>query len=131
MYSPPGIFFELSPDGFRYGCGYYSAPSASMKAIREMILTDSKQFKAAREAFDRQNTFLLEGEEYKRERYQEQPEHKREWLNKKNMAFIKNSTDFGLLYSDMLGQVLTEGFYLLEDIYYFFVKAEELAVRFI
>lgn len=131
MYLPPGLFFELSPDGFRYGCGYYSAPSSSMKAIREMILTDNKAFKAARAAFDRQNIFSLEGEEYKRERYSDEPEYKREWLNKKNMVFIKNSTDFALLYSDKLGKVLTDGFYLLEDIYSFLVKAEELAACFI
>ena len=130
MYCPPGLFFELSPDGFRYGCGYYSAPSSSRKAICEMILNDSKYFIAAREAFDKQNIFSLEGEQYKRDRYPDLPAYKREWLNMKSMVFIKNSDDFELAYSDKLAPTLVDGFEKLADIYRFFVKAEENAVRF-
>lgn len=30
----PGFLFELSPNGFRYGCGYYAAGSGTMDSIR-------------------------------------------------------------------------------------------------
>ena len=44
MYGLPGFFFELSPYGFRYGCGYYCADAKSMASMRNLILSNSKSF---------------------------------------------------------------------------------------
>ena len=59
---PPGLFFEFSPDGFRYGCGYYCVPIAYMDALRELVLRDEPSYLAARRAYEKQKLFLLEGE---------------------------------------------------------------------
>lgn len=33
MKGSPDFFFELSPNGFRYGCGYYAADRDTMDSI--------------------------------------------------------------------------------------------------
>ena len=87
----PGYFFEFSPRGFRYGCGYYQASNESLNQIRELILSEDKSFKKALESYENQNVFSLEGDMYKRSRYPEQSESIRDWLDRKNFCFIHNS----------------------------------------
>ncbi len=124
-YSSPGFFFELSPGGFRYGCGYCEASTASMVSARKLIIDGDKDFKKALRVYEKQDVFRLEGELYKRSRYPEQPENLRNWLDRKGMGFIHASSDFDLLFSDGLADVLADGFKLLEPVYDFLLKTEE------
>ena len=34
----PGIYFEITPDGFGYGCGFYHASTSYMNTLRKSIL---------------------------------------------------------------------------------------------
>lgn len=122
---PPGFVFEFSPDGFRYGCGYYSVPPKYMEAVRALILAGDPSYLAAKKAMDAQSTFHLEGEMYKRSRYPDRPEDERDWLDRKCLCWLCNSTDFPLLYSEDLYRPLAEGFRLLKPVYDFLWKAEE------
>lgn len=121
----PALVFEFSPDGFRYGCGYYDAPVKTMEAVRALILENDKSFRDALKAYRQQDLFALEGECYKRSRHPGEPDWKRDWLDRRNMAFMHNSRDFELLFSQRLPGVLAEGFLTLKPIYRFFCKAEE------
>ena len=122
---PPGFVLEFSPRGFRYGCGYYSAPPKVMDAIRTLILKDDKSYLEAQKAYDKQNLFQIEGEEYKRAHYPDQPEAKRQWLERKCLALMHNSEDFDLLFSEDLYLSLAEGFRTLKPVYDFFRKSME------
>ena len=62
----PELFFVVSPMGFLYGCGYYSAGAASMESMRRLILNGDKSFKAALSAYERQSVFLIDGGMYKK-----------------------------------------------------------------
>ena len=125
--SPCGFVMEFSPTGFRYGCGYWQAPPDIMAALRELILKNDPDFRAAKEAYDSQTVFQLEGDCYKRSRFPEQPEELREWLDRKNIDFMHNSKDFELLFSDRLADVLIRDLPLLKPMYALFLKAEMLA----
>lgn len=46
--SPCGFVMEFSPNGFRYGCGYWQAPPDVMGALRELILKSDPAFRAAK-----------------------------------------------------------------------------------
>lgn len=125
----PGFFVELSPRGFRYGCGYYEADRASMESIRAMILADDPAYLAAARAFEEQSVFALEGESFKRDRFPGESGTKHDWLNLKNIDFIHNSRDFNLLFSPGLAERCAEDFRLIAPIYNFFMKAETLKAR--
>ncbi|MFD0717215.1 DUF2461 domain-containing protein [Paenibacillus sp. GCM10027626] len=43
----PAFFFELSPESYRYGMGFYSASKDTMDAFREMIDNNPDEFAAA------------------------------------------------------------------------------------
>ncbi len=120
----PGFWFEFSPRIIRYGCGYYQASPESMEAMRELIIADDKTFKAAQKALKNQSVFRLDGEKYKRSRHPEQPEEKREWLDRRDIGFITESEDFDLLFSDALADKLAADFKLLVPMYEFMMAAE-------
>ncbi len=120
----PGFFFEFSPRGFRYGCGYYMASPDSMDMFRTLIINGDKSFTAALEAYENQDVFGFEGELYKKNRYPDKSEQLQNWLNRKNVDFIHNSVDFDLLFSENLYKTLSEDFMLLKPIYDFLIKVE-------
>jgi len=125
----PGLFFEFSPKGFRYGCGYYQASADAMEAMRGMIIADEKSYKTARKAFEKQSVFYIENTKYKRSRHPEQPEDKREWLDQRSLCFITASDDFDLLYSDALADKLAADFKLLIPMYDFMMAAEARVIK--
>ena len=125
----PGLFFEFSPKGFRYGCGYYQASADAMEAMRGMIIADEKSYKMARKAFEKQSVFYIEDTKYKRSRHPEQPENKREWLDQRSLCFITDSDDFDLLYSDALADKLAADFKLLIPMYDFMMAAEARVIK--
>ena len=125
----PGFWFEFSPRGFRYGCGYYQASSATMDAMRKIILNDEKTFKKAKSAFEKQSVFYMDNTKYKRSRYPQQPEDKREWLDQKSLCFIADSEDFDLLFSDNLADRLASDFKLLQPMYELMMAAENRVLK--
>ncbi len=122
----PGYFFELSPYGFRYGCGYYQADGKSVKNFRRLILDGSPEYKAAMECYKSQNVLSVYGEKLKGDRYADMPQEAREWLNLKNIGLIAESKDINLLFSENLAQTLSELFVQIKPFYLLMQKAEEM-----
>ena len=120
---PPAFFFEISPEGFRYGCGHYQAATADMQALRELALEGNKAFLAAKKALDSQDVFELQGDVYKRPKYPDAPAELRPWLDRKNLFFCHDSTDAGLLFSDRLSGTIAEGFKSLAPAYELLIAA--------
>lgn len=125
----PGYFLEIAPNSFRYGCGYYSADTKSLESMRSLIIKGDKSFKSADRAYRSQNIFDFEGEMYKRNRFSGYSPEEQNWLNRRNIDFIRYSTDFELLYSEKFKDTLIEGFEILAPIYKFLIKAEELKAQ--
>jgi uncharacterized protein (DUF2461 family) len=121
----PEYFFVISPEDFLYGCGYYSAGTASMESIRELIISGDSDFKIALSAYENQNLFQLEGDLYIKSRHPDMTEKLRNWIDRKTICFYRKSNDFDLLYSDKLSSTIAEGYKTLAPIYSFLVKAEE------
>ena len=113
----PGFFFEISPAGYRYGCGYYDADRAVMALIRERAVAGDRRFLAANRAYRAQKTFQLEGELYKRAHFPGQPADVRDWVERKTLCFIHNGTDPALLFSDRLAGAVARDLALLKPEY--------------
>lgn len=125
--SRPEFFFELSPSGFRCGCGWYQAPGDTMDVIRDMVRADDKHFLEARRALDESPVFGLMDTRYKRTRHPDQPEEKRLWLDQRGIGAIMSSEDFDLLYSEKLAEALREYFTSLAPFYNFLLEADTRA----
>ena len=120
----PGYFFEISPAGFRYGCGYYTTSNESLEAIRTLILRGERSAKEALCCFEKQDVFSLEGDCYKRSRHPDQPEALRAWLDRKNICLIHNEGDLSLLFSEELAHRVSCDFEKIAPIYRFLMNAE-------
>lgn len=127
--SLPSFYFEISGNGFDYGCGYYIAATESMNDLRSLILNDSPYFTAALEAFEAQSTFDLYGDMYKRDRYPAESDTKKNWLNRKTIGISAQSKDWELLFSDRLADKIAADFESVVPIYDLFLKAEEFSAE--
>ncbi len=127
--SLPSFYFEISGNGFDYGCGYYIATTESMNDLRSLILNDSPYFTAALEAFEVQSTFDLYGDMYKRDRYPAESDTKKNWLNRKTIGISARSKDWELLFSDRLADKIAADFESVAPIYDLFLKAEEFSAE--
>jgi uncharacterized protein (TIGR02453 family) len=114
-----GYFFELSVDSYRYGMGFYDAAPAIMTKFRQVIDENPKEFLKAISFFDRQKTFVLEGEKYKRIINKNKPEKIQHWYQRKNMYLVCNRKIDDTLFSDKLVDELEYGFGLIAPFYIF------------
>ena len=122
----PEFFFVLGPHGFSYGCGYYKMGRGALENLRRLILLRDPAAEAALEAYAAQNRFTLGGDSYKRSRYPEQPEERREWLDRRGgICLIRHSRDATLLFSEKLGETISRDLALTRPVYDLFLIAED------
>lgn len=119
----PGVYFEITRDGFSYGYGFYHASTGYMNTFRKMITENDPSFRKAKGAFESQNTFIMEGDTFKRPRYASSPDGVRQWLEHRNISFNAYSGDFDLLYSDRLADKLIADYRMLAPVYQFLLHA--------
>jgi uncharacterized protein (TIGR02453 family) len=120
----PGYWFEISPSRFAYGCGFYQASNEFLGAMRQRILAEDPLFLKARDMYERQDVFELEGEMFKRSKYPGLPEPLRFWLDRKSVSLSAYSTDFKLAFSDRLAEKLTADFRMIRPMYEFWCAVE-------
>ena len=118
----PGIYFEIAADGFHYGCGFYNASVRYMETMRSMILANDPDFCKADQRFCSQAVYHIEGDCYKRPRFEKQPQNRREGLERRGICFVADSQDFELLFSNHLAEKLAADFSILSPIYRFLQK---------
>ncbi len=124
-----GYFFELSPASYRYGMGFYNAAPAIMSKFRQMIDENPKEFARAISFLDKQKTFVLEGDKYKRIIDKTKPEKIQNWYQRKNVYLVCNRKIDEVLFSSNLVDDLTHGFGLIAPFYHYLekvrIKAQE------
>ncbi len=123
----PAFYFEISPNGFNYGCGFYQPGTAVLNELRTMILKKDRAFEKALKAFENQDLYQLNGDSYKRDHFPDQKENRKNWLNRKDLCLTTESEDFELLFRSDLAQKIADDFQILVPIYKFFLKAGQLA----
>lgn len=119
----PGFWFEFSPRGMRWGCGWYSTDPAVMQTARELILRDDPAWKKARTAYKKLKGFKLEDTAYKRNRYPDAPEELQLWLNQRSLCLTHEHDDIDLLFSPELAETVAKDYRALKPIYEFLMKA--------
>ena len=103
----PAFYFELAPECYSSGMGYWDAPAGVMARLRARIDRDP----APVEKLERQlehSPFHLDGQEYKRPKGEPGPLLS-PWYNRKNIAISREENCEGVLFTQQLfDQVLAD-----------------------
>lgn len=119
----PEYFFEVSPEGYRYGFGYWPKPKG-MAAFRAKIDANPAEAERLIARFKGQKTFKLEAELYKRRLSGAHSELVSEWYQCRYFTFVCYRDHDALFVQRELLNVVAEGFELLYPLYRYFKSIE-------
>lgn len=115
----PELWFDISPEGCTYGCGFWAATPSMMAAMRREIDDHPEKMRKLVRAFKKQDTFVLGGADYKRPKMD--PENElAEWYNKKTIVIRCERAFDDLACSPELADTIMDGFVFLKPYYDFF-----------
>ena len=120
----PVFWFELEPEGWSTGLGYYSATPATMARFRARLDRDPRTFAALARKLEKQDRFTLQGEEYKRPKGAPALPILESWYNKRSFTLIHEEQHGPILRSHALVDELLEGFSFLLPFYDYFVSLD-------
>lgn len=120
----PVFWFELTPESWSYGLGYYSATPLTMAKFRARLDRDPRTFETLARRLTRQDTFHLTGPEYKRPKGTPSSPLLAPWYNRKGLSLECERKPAPLLHSHDLVDVLLEGFTFLLPYYEYFSSLE-------
>lgn len=116
----PAFFFEISPNAYRYGMGFFSASVRSMDLYRDWITLHEKAFLKLVRELEQNTVFRPEGALYQKNRYQGSYLELATWYNRKNLYVVVNRASVAELFDfDALLVHLTKGFSRLAPMYAF------------
>ena len=117
------FWFDLNPEGWSYGLGYYAAKAATMEKLRARIDDNPKEFEKLIHLLNNQNEFKLDGPEYARQKQAPTP-ITQEWYNKKSFSLIHFGEIGDELFSSEFANRLVNGYRFLIPFYDYFAAAE-------
>ena len=117
------FWFDLNPESWSYGLGYYAAKAVTMEKLRAKINDNPKEFEKLIDLLNSQDEFKLDGPEYARQK--QAPTSKiQEWYNKKSFSLIHFGEIGDELFSREFAYRLVNGYKFLMPFYDYFVAAE-------
>lgn len=115
----PVFWFEVAPEGWSYGVGFWNASPQTMAAMRrDMDETPQRLEKLARR-LNKQDVFQLQGQEYARPKGSPSP-LLTPWYNKKSISIGCERPFDDLVCSPELVDTLLEGYAFLVPYYQYF-----------
>lgn len=114
-----GYFLEINPTWYRYGLGFYDAAPDIMAQFRQQLDEHPKAFLKAISWFDRQDTFVLEGEQYKRHKAPDKPEPLKTWYNHRSFYVCCNRKIDEVILSPRLVDDLQADFTEIAPLYHY------------
>lgn len=115
----PVFWFELAPDGWSYGMGFWDAQAVTMMKHRSRIDRDPRPLLRLHNKLAKQKEFVLEGPAYSRPKPCAEP-RLAEWYNKKSLSIGHEETLSEVIYDPALADRLIEGFTFLMPYYEYF-----------
>ena len=118
------FWFDLNPEGWSYGLGYYAAKAVTMEKLRTRIDGNPKAFEKLIDLLAGQDEFKLDGPEYARVKPSPTPKTQ-EWYNKKSFSLIHFGEIDDELFSREFADRLVSGYKFLMPFYDYFAAAED------
>lgn len=104
----PAFYFEIAPEYYSIGMGYYSATPMTMAKLRARIDRDPKPMEKLARRLNQQKDYVLEGELYRRPKG-EKGTLLDPWYNRKNIALAWDRPCEGSLFERRLLEELVDG----------------------
>ncbi len=118
----PAFWFELEPEGYTWGMGYYMPKAVTMAKFRARLDHNPKPFEKLVRAFNKQTTFALDGEDYKKPKG-ETTALLAPWYHKKTFSLVANGAPSETFAPEFV-QKLVEGYRSLMPLYRYFISLE-------
>lgn len=115
--SAPGFFLDASLEGYRYGMSIYKPEPKGMEKIREYFLDNKYSAIDAVQKFTNAGLLELQGDLYKRDNYPEADPVIKPLLERKRLAFVKESVLEETFFSRKLLDNMTAAYDSVIDIY--------------
>ena len=120
----PTFWFELGPEDWTYGMGYYMPRPLTMAKLRARIDRDPKTMEALTRKLARQTEFALETEDYKRPRSAAPSPLLEPWYRMKSFSICHEEKLTEELFSRDIVERLKKGFAFLLPYYDYFFTLE-------
>ena len=117
----PTFYFEIAPEYYSYGMGFWHASAATMERFRKQVRSDPRELEKLVRAFNRSGRFELVGDEYARDKGAPN-ELLRPWLQKKNISLQFEKPLDERIFSPELADEIVEELAELVPLYRFFAK---------
>ena len=116
----PVLWFELAPEGWSYGMGFWCARPVTMAKHRSRMDRDHKPLLKLANRLNRQQEFTLDGPDYVKLGREAPHKVLTPWYSKKSLVLIHEEELTELIYSPELADRLVEGFTFLMPYYDYF-----------
>ncbi len=112
----PVFYFEISPEIYSYGMGFYSATAQTMERFRRETAANPRPMEALARKLQRQEDFHLEGEEYARKK--PAPSKILEpWISRKSLSLCCDRPYDDTVFTPALAERIERGFDFLTPYY--------------
>lgn len=113
-----GFFFDASLSGYKYGLNIYNLDAKGMEKIRYYILDNKHYAKEVIEKFKEAGLLEVQGEKYKRVYYPDEDVVLQEWLERKRISFVHESSVLdSAFYSREILECMLSAFDSARDVY--------------
>ena len=120
----PTFWFELMPEGWTYGMGYYMPKPLTMAKLRARIDRDPGTMAQLTRKLNRQKEFVLETEDYKRPKGAAPEKLLEPWYRMKSFTICHNDKLTDELFSREIVDRLKNGFAFMLPYYDYFVTLD-------
>ncbi len=117
----PTFYFEIAPDYYSYGMGFWAASPATMERFRKQVQADPRELEKLVRAFNRSGRFALTGPEYARDKGTPN-ELLRPWIQKKSLSLQFEKPLDERIFSPALAREIVDELGELVPFYRFFAK---------
>ena len=124
----PTFYFEIAPDYYGYGMGFWSAAPALMELYRRQIDRAPGELEKLVRRFNRQDVFTLTGPDYARSKG-EVSDLLRPWYQKKSLSLQHELPLDEKIFSPALADEIVENFHLLLPFYHYFSRLCDAALQ--
>lgn len=112
----PMFWFEIGPDRYGYGVGYYDTTPEITECWRRVIDADPAGFERFADEFEKLGRYRVDGEEYKRPKA-DRGEKINRWYNRRRIGAEFSADSGGELFSPELPERLADSFFELMPVY--------------
>ena len=115
----PEFYFEINPEGYAWGMGFWGATPQVMERFRRLAAEDPAPFEKLVRKFNRQGGFTLQGEAYKRPKAAPSP-LLAPWFAQKHIVLGREAAHDEAILSPRIVECLKADFSFLTPFYRYF-----------